>query len=342
MHHETTPQGPTEPITFESAWVRLGALAGVPRDALLAQLPQEGPERARFDAALRACGPLLQPLCAGLGGSLLGRFLRDARFEGEGEVSPKRYPKEARSALQKGEIVASSDADAWVFWTQKSGAVQVSHAHPESFVVLGESIAEWLSAEAAQLEAARSKKKAPKKGASAAAAEGKPAIDAALVRLVQLSGGPDPSAKLATLAHKRDVTRWGYFRAALAACGAAWSPALLGVTKGRLLGRCLSGTLHDGDEPAEVEDGDDDLDGINPVYVKRYPKAAQKLLREVKPGNFVASSGPEVWFLLWDAKGAKSSWNITLHHAAHDGYEALGTLEAWLAAEVSRVEAALG
>ncbi len=325
---------PTAAPTLASAFKRLAAIAGVRDDeGLLARMPPStGQERADFTAALAACGRLLAPLSKSQ--SLLGRFLRDECFDG-GEVSPRYLPKEAQKALKKGDAVASADADVWIMIDNKDGSVQVSHAHPESFEVLGESIVEWLMVEADALEAASK----PKKSKSAQIAEGKPAIDAALTSLAALCGAKDDVAKkLAALKHSNRDTRWKYFLQALKACGQPWSPKVLAAFKGRLFGRCLTGSMHDGDEAVEVDDKDDDLDGINPVYIRRYPKPAQKPMKLVKPTNFVASKGPEVWFVLWEVQGNCSSWPITLHHAAYDGYEMLGTLESWLAAEVARAQ----
>lgn len=341
MNYETENAVATEAPTLEAAFVRLAELACVSREALVGCLPAtKGNERADFDAALAACRALLAPLSKT--NSLLGRFLRDERFDGEGEVSPRSLPKEARAALKKGEVVASSDADVWIMVPREGGAVQVSHAHPESFEILGESIAEWLMGEAEALESA-TKKKSKSSAAKGAGKtlDGKPAIDAALAALVSLSGGKDVGPTLSALKHDAKSTRWKYLLQASKACAHAWSPAVMAALEGRLLGRVLSGAMHDGDEAAEAEEGDD-VDGINPVYIHRYPKAAQKPMKLVKPSCFVASSGPEVWFVLWDAKGAVSSWPITVYHAAHDGFETLGTLEAWLTAEVVRLRRLLG
>lgn len=329
----TTPPSPT----LNDALARLAALAGLDPAALLARLPAASgaSERDAFLAAIAAVGPLLQPLRPSLGGSLLGRYLGGALFDGE--VSARTLPKEAKKALKDGDVVASSDADVWIFVDKPGGHVQVCHAHPESFRILGESVPEWLAEEAAAVEAARR----PKPKRAAAAAAGKPVIDEALARLVELSGGGDVRARLAALKHASGDHRWKYLTQALKALGKPWSPAVLGALEGRLLGRLLAGKPHDtDDEVTEVEEGDDDLDGINPVYVKRYPKAAWKLIAQVKPTCFVASSGPEIWFILWEAKGAASSWNISVHHAAYEGYELISpTLEGWLTAEVARVEA---
>ena len=74
----------------------------------------------------------------------------------------------------------------------------------------------------------------------------------------------------------------------------------------------------------------------------RCPKRQKRRFREVRPSCFVASSGSEVWFILWEVKGAPKSWPISLHHAAYDGYELLSpTIGGWLAAELARVEVAL-
>ena len=52
---------------------------------------------------------------------------------------------------------------------------------------------------------------------------------------------------------------------------------------------------------------------------------------------------PEVWFIVYEALGAPSSWNTSVHHAAYDGYELISpTMEGWLHAEVARVARALG
>jgi hypothetical protein len=337
--YETAAVAAVQP-TLAQAFLRLGALAGVDPKAVTSLLPAEtGPEAAAFDAAWPALAPLLQPLRVHLGGSLLGRFLSDERFDGE---PPSSYlPKEAKKALKTGEMVASADADVWIFNEKPDGTVQVGHAHPESWAVLGDSLAEWLNGEADLVEAARrpkSKSKAKKEAA------GKPVVDELLARLVVLSGGEDPRALLAGLPHARNDNLWKYFQQALAALSSPWSPAVLSALEGRLLGRALSGKLHDTeDESCEWEEGDDDLDGINPIYVKRYPKESRKLIGEVRPTCFVASSGPEIWFILWEAKGHVSSWPISIHHAAYDGYELISpTLEGWLSAEVARVEAAVG
>lgn len=330
--------------TMSEAFVRLGALAGAPPESIRSRLSTAAhPERETFEAALEACRPMLAPLAEPLGGSLLGRFLRDKRFDGDGAPA-RQLPKPARAALKGGEVVATSDADVWIMTPTKSGT-QVSHAHPESFEVLGETIPEWLYAEVAAVERTRrgrgsaSPKGKPKAGAPLA---GKAAVDAALTALAELSGNADASDGLGSLAHPTSITKWKYFVAAVSACGGAWSPEVLRALEGRLLGRCLTGRLHDGDEPVEVEEDDEELDGINPVYVRRYPREARGPLQLVKPSNFVASAGPELWFILWDAKGAVSKWNISVHHAAPDGYEVLGeTLEQWLASEVEHVRRAL-
>ena len=287
---------PPTPVTLAEAFARLGVLAGATRDDVASRLPAlAGSEREALFAGLAALAPLLAPLQAERPGSLLGRLLSGDPFDGE--VSSRALPKEARKALKAGEVVASSDADVWIFVERPDGSVQVSHAHPESFAVLGESVAEWLAAEAAAIEAARKPKKKP---AKKSAEVGKPAIDAALCRLLDLAGTKEGlQAKLTATPHPTKLTRWQYY------------------------------------------ERDKELDGINPVYVKRYPKHAQKLVAEVRPTHFVASSGPEIWFILLEAKGAPSSWNVSVHHAAYDGYELLSpTLEGWLANEVRLVEAA--
>ena len=330
---------PPTPVTLAEAFARLGVLAGATRDDVASRLPAlAGSEREALFAGLAALAPLLAPLQAERPGSLLGRLLSGDPFDGE--VSSRALPKEARKALKAGEVVASSDADVWIFVERPDGSVQVSHAHPESFAVLGESVAEWLAAEAAAIEAARKPKKKP---AKKSAEVGKPAIDAALCRLLDLAGTKEGlQAKLTATPHPTKLTRWQYFARALDLCVGAWDMAALAPLEGRLLGRLLSGRPNDtDDETCEVDERDKELDGINPVYVKRYPKHAQKLVAEVRPTHFVASSGPEIWFILLEAKGAPSSWNVSVHHAAYDGYELLSpTLEGWLANEVRLVEAA--
>ena len=106
---------------------------------------------------------------------------------------------------------------------------------------------------------------------------------------------------------------------------------------GRLLGRVLRWRLDDSDdESCIVEESEKDLDGINPIYVKRYPKAARALLTS---GHFIASSGPELWLLLREPTGKLMNLKITLFHTAYDGFEALGVLEDWLKGEVDRLGA---
>ena len=298
---------------------RLGALAGV-------EVPRTpGPERAMLLAALPALSGLAASGLPLVG--LLSRLIVGPRFDGE--PSLRSLPRPAQKALKAGEVFASADADVWILEEQPDGTARISHAHPESFEVLGETLAAWLAAEVDRLISAR----APKSKKSAAGAVGKPAIDAALARLACT----DVSATLAALALGKNDTRWHYLLRAVAACGPAWSPALLAKLEGRLLGRVLTGRLNDTeDETCLVEPGDDDLDGVNPIYVDRYPAAAKKVLTS---GHFVAASGPEVWLQIRDAKGAKMSWDIHLFHTAPEGFESLGTLEAWLAYEVARVDA---
>jgi hypothetical protein len=119
------------------------------------------------------------------------------------------------------------------------------------------------------------------------------------------------------------------------ACGAVWSPEVLAALDGRLLGRVLAGRLDDTeDEACIVEEDDDELDGINPIYVRRYPKAARKFLES---GHFVASAGPELWLIMRDAKGALMNWNIVVYHIGYEGFEELGSLEGWLSFELERL-----
>lgn len=319
---------PTSTPTLLEAFVRLGALAGAKREDIASRLPdQRAQDWDAFEAALASTRPLLAPLGDRLGGSLLGRCLRDQRFDGEG-TSPRYLPKEARAALKKGEVVATCDADVWIVDAGKEGA-RISHAHPESFEVLGDTIGEWLSLEIDALERPKKAEPSPEKS-------GKAAIDAALTKLAALSGA-DVAGALRDVAFPPDETKWKYLRLALAGAKVAWSKEVLDALDGRLLGRCLTGRLHDGDEAEEAEEGDD-VDGINPVFIRRYPKEARKPMGQVRPTCYVASSGPEVWFILWQAgKGTISTWNVSVHHAAPDGYEVLGeSLEAWLDGEVER------
>ena len=335
---------------LEAAFVRLGALAGAAPGSVAAALAGFSPgadEREAFEAALPRVAPLLRQksLDKLMGGSLLSRYVRGVLFEGETDPEPKYYPAAARKALEQGDVVASSDADLWLMVPQKGGAVQVCHAHPESFEIVTESITEWLTREADSAEAKRAApKKGAKKNAGSSGETGKPAIDASLVRLAALSGSEvtELAEKLAAVEFKRADSRWRYFKAALAASGAPWSAAVRSALEGRLLGRCLSGALHDGDEACEVEPGSTDLEGINPVYIARYPKEARKPMKEVRPSHFVASSGPEVWFILMGDGATSSARNISVHHAAYDGYEVIAErLEDWLRSECELVERVL-
>lgn len=327
-------RSPAAAPDLATSLARLAALAGAKPP------PVSGSERDAFVAALPALSTSLAPLLPALGGSLLARLLAGPRFDGEPEA--RHLPKEARKALKAGEVFASSDADVWILEAQKDGTARISHAHPESFRVLGETMGEWLASEARAVESARAPRPAkaakatkpatkPAKPAKPAkVAVGKPAIDAALARLAT----GDLTAKLAATAADRNDTRWHYLLRAVRACGPVWAPDLLAKLEGRLLGRVLTGRLHDSeDEACLVEEGDTELDGVNPIYVGRYPKAARAVLTD---GHIVASSGPEVWVILREAKGAKMSWNILLHHAGPEGFEELGNLEAWLAHEVER------
>lgn len=323
FHPERAPE-PTPDLA--TALARLAALVSVPAPVV------QGPEREAFLAALPALAGL-SALGPALGG-LLARLIVGPRFDGEPD--PASLPKAARKALKHGEIFASADADVWILEELPDGTARISHAHPESFEVLGESLAAWLTAEVARIAAARAastKGKAKGKAKEEAAAVGKPAIDTALARLA----AGDVSAKLAALAPASQDTRWDYLLRAVRACGGAWKPGVIAALDGRLLGRVLSERLHDTDDEAcIVEPNDKDLDGVNPIYVARYPKAARKVL---EAGHFIASAGSELWILMRDAKGQKMSWTIHLYHAGYEGFEALGTLEEWLAFEVARLAA---
>lgn len=57
--------------------------------------------------------------------------------------------------------------------------------------------------------------------------------------------------------------------------------------KGTLLLRLLEDRPHDGDEAVVMDEDDDDLEGVNPIHLKHYPKAARKGL---KLGHIIASS----------------------------------------------------
>lgn len=319
------PEAAAGPVSWDLA-TALGHLA---RMAGGAAPPVVGTERDAFIAALPQLSVTLAPLVPDLGGGLLARLIAGPRFDGEPD--PDCLPPAARDALDAGEILASADADLWIIEERSDGTARVSHAHPESFEVIAESLGEWLTEEARRLSAARApKSKKP---------VGKPAIDAALARLAAAHGadGAEVAALLASTLAGRQDTRWDYLLRAVAACGPIWPAALHDALRGRLLGRVLSGQLHDNeDEACIVEEDEQDLDGVNPVYVGRYPRAARAVLSS---GHIVASSGPELWVLLRDAKGAKMSWSITLYHAGYEGFEALGTLEAWLDGELQRLGA---
>ncbi len=315
------------PATFTDTLHRLAALAATSPPAIPA-----GNELEQVEAVLSALAPALR--ATALPGSLLARVVGDARFDGE--PSERALPKPARAALKKGQAFASSDADIWLVAPNGDGTWFVGHAHPESYREVAPTLTAWLAQEADAIAAAR----APKPKKAAKQAEGKPAIDASLARLAAL-GGHDVAPILTTVKATTKMTRWDYTLTAVKACGPAWSEAVLAKLDGRLLGRVLAGKLDDtDDETCIVEEDDDELDGVNPIYVKRYPKAARSLLTS---GHFIASSGPEVWLLTRDAKGAQMNWGITLYHAAPDGFEQIATsIEAWLEVEVRRVEATLG
>ena len=314
---------PRPPITLAEAIARLAAVTKLPLPP-----PEGADEREAVAALLRAGGAALGAAAAQ--GSLLSRVCGPQRFASE--PNPRQLPKSARAALKGGEVFAAEEGDVWILSPNGDGRYALSHAHVESHREVAPTLADWLAAEAAALSPA------PKKAAKVA--EGKEAIDALLVRFAAL-GGADVAATLAATAATTKQTRWEYVVAAAAACGPVWSPALLGALEGRLLHRVLTGKLHDSeDETCIVEPDDDELDGVNPIVVKRYPKAARALL---EAGHFVASAGPEVWLILRKADGAQMKWGITLYHIAPDGFEQLATsVEAWLEGELARVEAALG
>lgn len=314
---------PTVEPDLAASLARLAGLAGAP-----APLVAAGEERAAFFAVLPALHTAFAPLVPALGGSLLARLIAGPRFDGEPEA--RTLPKEARRALKSGEILASAESDVWILEPQPDGTARVSHAHPESFAVLGESMALWLAAEARVVEAARAPK--VKKG-TAKPVVGKPAIDAALVRL---AGSSDVSATLAATPMGRNENRWQYLIKAVGACGPVWSPALLLRLEGRLLGRLLAGALHDNDDEACILDEGDEVEpGVNPVYLRRYPKPAREHL---EAGHIVASAGTEHWVIRREAKGAPSSWGISIYHTSYDGFEHLGdSVEAWLAFELDRL-----
>ena len=199
FRYESTPPAPP---TLAAAVGRLCALAGAPPPVL------EGTERDAFATALPALARSLAPLLPDLGGSLLARLLAGPRFDGEPDLAC--LPREARKALKKGEIFATSESDVWILEEQPDGTARISHAHPESIRVLGESLGEWLDAEAQQVEATRRPKP---RGAAAKAAVGKPAIDAALIRLATASGRTESdvaelAARLADTPPGSHDTRW--------------------------------------------------------------------------------------------------------------------------------------
>jgi hypothetical protein len=290
--------------------------------------PESADEAAAVAALLRAAGPQLAAKAAPNG--LLARLCGDRRFEGE--TGGRGLPKTAHAALAKGEAFAAAEGDLWIIEPNGDGSYTLSHAHVESHREVAPRLADWLAAEAAAL-APKSKARSPK------AAEGKPAIDALVAALASLCGADVAATLSATPAQKRH-TRWEYAVAAVAACGPVWSPALLAATEGRLLHRVLRGRLFEtDDETCIVEPDDDELDGINPIVVKRYPKAARKLLLA---GHIVAADGPEVWLILRKADGEQMSWGITLYHLAPEGFEELApSVEAWLAGELERARAQL-
>lgn len=290
---------------------RLCSLAGA------APPPLHGNEREALLAALPALAVALNPLRAALGGGLLARLLWGPRFDGEPWKAPRR-----------GEVFASAEADVWVLEPRADGTARVTHTHPESVSVLGETVALWLAREADAVEAAR----APRKRVGKALA-GKPAIDDALARL---AGTASVSSVLAATAHAKQAYRWQYLLLAVKACGSVWPAPVLQALEGRLLGRVLAGRLNDNDDEACIcEEGEPVLEGVNPVYLGRYPRAAREHLES---GHIVASSGTEHWVIRREAKGAPMNWGIRLFHCDHDGFEELGSsVEAWLAFELDRL-----
>jgi hypothetical protein len=310
FQHEAAP---TSLPTLDGALARLAALAGRPAPAL----PPAGDELDRLFGGADAIHAALAPLHAELGGSLLTRLPAGLRFDGD--PNPKTFPKDAKKALKKGEIIATSDAAAWIVERQPDGAARLSFAHPESFAVLGESLAAWLDAEGGRIEAAR-------RGPAPAGSEGKAAIDALIARIAARAGA-DVSATLAALPTGNDRNRWDYACAAIAACGPIWSPEVLAATEGRLLGLVLRGARYDAEPDVPwTSDAVDD-----------YPKAARPSMND---GWFIAARRTEIWYMVREPKGkSQIHWKIELHHADVDGYEPLGPVEAWLTREVERLEA---
>jgi len=312
FRYEAVPPKAKALPTLEGAVARLAALAGRPAPDLV----QTGDEFDRLFGAADALHEALAPLRAELAGSLLTKLPAGLRFDGE--PNPKTFPKDAKKALKKGEIIATSDAAAWIVERQSDGTAKLSFAHPESFAVLGDSLAAWLDAEAGRIEEAR-------RGPAPAGSEGKAAIDA-LVARIAARAGVDVSATLAALPTGSDRNRWDYACAAIAACGSIWSPEVLRATEGRLLGLVLRGARYDA-EPDFPWTSD---------AMGDYPKSARG---SMKDGWFVAARGTEIWYLVRTPRGesAMINWKIALHHADVDGYESLGSVEDWLTREVERL-----
>ena len=94
--------------------------------------------------------------------------------------------------------------------------------------------------------------------------------------------------------------------------------------KGTLLLRLLEDRPHDGDEAVVMDEDDDDLEGVNPIYLKHYPKAARKGL---ELGHIIASSDADVWYVTREPDGTTK-----VFHAHPESLEALGdSLADWLA-----------
>jgi hypothetical protein len=81
--------------------------------------------------------------------------------------------------------------------------------------------------------------------------------------------------------------------------------------------------MYEGDEAVVVEENEE-IDGVNPIHLKYYPRAARKGL---ELGHIIASSDADVWYVTREQDGTTK-----VFHAHPESHGLLGdSLPDWIA-----------